>query len=190
MRCDDLDKVIVKYEGKLAVAWACFYKTERAFAKFSKASRALDTNVKGKIGDQWHNFVENFLISDLLKIFQARGIHIKSIHHRVKASFSLSNVGGQTMEIEILAVNTEYAILIETKHTFDDPHITRHLKRLARFKEFFPEYKEKKIVGAVAAVEFINNSNLRAALEGLIIISLGSDAVEIINNPEFSPKCW
>ena len=52
----------------------------------------------------------------------------------------------------MLAVNGEYAVLIEVKSTLGVDDINEQLEWLSQFKEFFPEYRDRKMLGAVAGI--------------------------------------
>jgi hypothetical protein len=64
------------------------------------------------------------------------------------------------------------------------------LSKLPRFKTFFPEYHDKTILGAVAAIEFASDSDNYATSEGLFVVTLGNDTVRITNTLDFAPKVW
>ena len=46
--------------------------------------------------------------------------------------------------MDILAINGEYAVLIEAKSTLKIEDVKEHLERLEKFKGFFPEYSQRE----------------------------------------------
>jgi hypothetical protein len=181
MTIKELEKVVAESTKQIAEVWALFKETDK---RFKEKIDHLSDKIH-EITDQWGRFVENFLVPGIPKVFQERGIPIRQTSLRVKAS-----IKGENMEIDVLAVNTEYVILVEAKNVVKADYVKRHLKKLSRFKEFFPEYKDKKVLGAMAGIEFASESDAYAISEGLFVIALGSDTVRIINPQDFLPKAW
>jgi hypothetical protein len=178
-------------ERKLATLSDVGKETELKLASYIESGKMTDKKLAKlsdkvhEITDQWGRFVENFLLPGLSKVFQERGFPIRSTHPRAKASLN-----GDNMEIDIIAVNSSYAVLVEAKNLLKVDHVKRHLSKLPRFKTFFPEYHDKKILGAVASIEFASDSDSYAIAEGLFVITLGNDTVRITNPNEFTPKTW
>ncbi len=90
----------------------------------------------------------------------------------------------------ILAINGEYAVLIEAKSTLKIEDVREHLERLEKFKTFFPEYKERKVVGAVGGIIMEEDSDKYAYRNGLFVIGESGDAAVILNDTNFQPKVW
>lgn len=114
------------------------------------------------------------------------GIPINRISQRVKAH---SPEHGE-IEIDILGLNHEYALLVETKSTLSIDDINEVLEDLAKFKAFFPEYQDKKIIGAVAGIEITGKADRYAYQKGLYVLGESDDNVVIKNDAKFRPKVW
>lgn len=177
MTTAEIEKMIEYHDKRVKEIWELFAATDKKLDKLSDKIH--------EITDQWGRFVENFLVPGIPKVFQERGIPIRGTSSRTKRS-----LGGENMEIDVLAINTEYAILVEAKNVVKADYVKRHLKKLARFKEFFPEYRDKKVLGAMAGLEFASDSDSYAISEGLFVITLGNDTVMIANSQDFTPKVW
>jgi hypothetical protein len=65
-----------------------------------------------------------------------------------------------------------------------------HLERLREFKEFFPEYQEKKVLGAVAGIVIEDGADRYAYRQGLFVIGQTGDRVTILNDEKFIPRIW
>jgi len=94
------------------------------------------------------------------------------------------------MEVDILAINGEYAVLIEAKSTLKIEDVKEHIERLEKFKTFFPEYSKRKVVGAVGGIVIEEDSNKYAYRNGLFVIGEGGDTAVILNDKGFKPKVW
>jgi hypothetical protein len=61
---------------------------------------------------------------------------------------------------------------------------------LKQFRQFFPEYSQKQLYGAVAGIEIEEGANKYAYRQGLFVLAQAGEAVSILNNPDFEPKNW
>jgi len=154
-----------------------FKDTEKTVEKTSNAVYALT----GK----WSRFVEGLIVPAAERLFKERGIIIDKVSQRVKIHHN-----GDTMEIDILAINGEYAVLIEVKSTLKIDDIKEHIERLGKFKRFFPEYKGRKVIGAVGGIVIEEGSDKYAYKQGLYVITESGETVRILNDEKFKPKKW
>jgi len=139
----------------------------------------------GALSGRWGEFVEGLIAPGAVAMFQERGIKIDYVFQRAK-----SHKNGDSMEIDVLGVNNEYAVLIEVKSTLDVRDVREHIERMKAFKRFFPAYSDKKIVGAVAGIKTEGEADKFAYRQGLFVIGQSGDTVEILNDKSFKPKTW
>jgi len=97
---------------------------------------------------------------------------------------------GEEIEIDILAVNSEYTVLIEAKSTLKVEDVEEHIERLEKFKRFFPEYEVRKVVGAVAGIVIEEGADRYAYRKGLFVIAERGESVGILNDEKFKPRVW
>jgi len=97
---------------------------------------------------------------------------------------------GEEMEIDILAIDKEYAVLIEAKSTLKIEDINDHLENLGKFKRFFPEYGDRKVVGAVGGIVIEERADRYAYKKGLFVIAQKGESVRILNDSSFKPRIW
>ena len=161
-----------------------FKITEEEIEKTSKTVEETSKSVNALTG-KWGRFVEGLIVPAAERLFKERGIIIDKVSQRVKTHHD-----GDTMEIDILAINGEYAVLIEAKSTLKVEDIKEHIERLADFKKFFPEYKDKKVLGAVGGIVIEEHSDIFAYKQGLFVITESGETVRISNDKDFVPKAW
>lgn len=159
--------------------------------KFKETDKMLSEKFKrtekliGKLTNNWGEFVEGIVRPSVIKIFNERSINIERIANR-----ETSHKGGETMEIDILGHNGDYVVAIEVKTKLLSYDVIDFTKRLKRFGYFFPEYADKKLVGAVAGITVDYSVKRLAEKKKLFIIIQKGDTVEIINPQDFKPKIW
>ena len=178
--------------------WALFRETDRKFKETDRKFEATDRQFKelavslaqtdrkiDQLAGKWGRFVEGLVAPAIERLFADRGIVVDTISLRVKR-----RKDGEQMEIDILALDSAWAVLIEVKSTLKVEDIDEHLERLDRFKRFFPEYGDRRVVGAVAGIVIEENADRYAYKKGLYVIGQSGDTVEIVNDRKFEPRVW
>ena len=94
------------------------------------------------------------------------------------------------MEIDVLLEDEEYVVAIEVKSTLKVEDVNEHMEKLRRFREFFPRFKEHKLIGAVAGIVIEEESDKYAYRRGLFVIGQTGETVKILNDEKFKPKLW
>ena len=159
-------------------------ETDKKIAEVSKTAKIAFESVTALTG-KWGRFVEGLIAPGTISMFKERGIGVEKVYQRVKA-----HKDGREIEIDILAINKEYAILIEAKSSLGISDVDEHIERLKAFKVFFPEYSDRKVVGAVAGITIEEDADKYAYRHGLFVIGQSGETVEILNDKKFRPKVW
>jgi hypothetical protein len=94
------------------------------------------------------------------------------------------------MEIDLLVIDTSVVILVEVKSKLKIEDVREHLIRLGEFKDFFPEYADKQIMGAVAGIVMDENVDRFAMNQGLFVMVQSGETVQLANDPDFAPRSW
>ena len=172
-----------------------FQETDKKFQEtdielketIKKTSKVVErvSNAVDKLTGKWGRFVEGMVVPAVKVMFKARNIGVEKIFQRVEV-----HKNGKNMEIDIMAVNHEHVLLIEAKSTLAVDDVKDHLERLKEFKEFFPEYTEKKVLGGVAGIVIEEGVDRYAYQQGLFVIGQSGETVKILNDEKFRPKIW
>jgi hypothetical protein len=170
----EIRELFKETDRRLDHVWA---NTSREVEKATKAVDAL--------GSKWGRFVEGLLVPAVERLFQQRGITVDKVSQRVKV-----RKNGREMEIDILAINQGYVVLIEAKSTLSVENVNEHLQNLRDFKFFFPEYADRKIIGAVAGIVIDAGADRYAYKCGLFVIGQSGETVKILNDKKFVPNAW
>ncbi len=107
---------------------------------------------------------------------------------RVKRHHPLTN---QQHEFDVIAACGNYLLINETKSWLRVDDITRFVKKtLPEVRNFFPEYQDKKIIGAIASL-YVDKTLVRyGEKQGVIVLGFGEDVMDVLNSPDFKPKTW
>ncbi|MBF0175264.1 MAG: DUF3782 domain-containing protein [Magnetococcales bacterium] len=138
------------------------------------------------MGGRWGEFVESLVAPACETLFAERGIPIHKVSPRIKARLPPN----RQMEIDLLVVNTDTVAVVEVKSKLSVEDVREHLSRLAEFKEFFPEYPERRVLGAVAGTVIEENICRYAISAGLFVIVHAGDTVRLANDTAFVPRVW
>ncbi len=158
--------------------------TARQMRETDRKLQETTKNVDSLTG-KWGKFVEGLVAPAAERLFRERGIRVDRVYQRARA-----RKNGEGMEIDVLAVDGEHAVLIEVKSTLGIEDIQEHIERMERFKTFFPEYADRKAVGAVAAIVIDEGVDRYAYKNGLFVIAQSGETVRVINDEKFVPKEW
>ena len=164
----------------------------KAFQDTDLQIKATDIKVKevstqiGNLGGKWGKFVEGLVAPACETLFSQRGIPVHKVSRQVKAKLP----GGRQMEIDVFVVNTDAVALVEVKSTLTVEYVREHLVRLAEFKEFFPEYADKRVIGAVAGIVIEENAGRFAINKGLFVIEQTGNVLRMANDEAFVPRAW
>ena len=159
-------------------------KWQETLAQLDRLTKDTDRKI-GDLSDKWGKFVEGIVAPAAVRLFNERGIVVTGFAQRVKRQH-----GEEGIEIDILATNGDYAVAIEVKSTLGVEDVKEHLARLQRFPVFFPEYRQHKLIGAVAGINIIEEADKFAYRQGLFIIAQSGETVTILNDTKFQPKIW
>ncbi|MBF0604207.1 MAG: DUF3782 domain-containing protein [Nitrospirae bacterium] len=164
----------------------------KAFQDTDLQIKATDIKVKevstqiGNLGGKWGKFVEGLVAPACETLFSQRGIPVHQVSRQVKAKLP----GGRQMEIDVFVVNTDAVALVEVKSTLTVESVREHLVRLAEFKEFFPVYADKRVIGAVAGIVIEENAGRFAINKGLFVIEQTGNILRMANDEAFVPRAW
>ncbi len=166
--------------------WKLFAETDRRFKETDKKFDKYFGKVK-ELDRNWGKLVESLIKPSVAEQFRKRGFPITGSGQRVEKYYN-----GRLMEIDILLTDGNSVIAVEVKTTLSvgdvEEHIEKHLKP---FKLFFPEYRDRKVLGAVAYIHLEENADRYAYKKGLFVLTFTSgDAVKIRNDAGFVPAEW
>ena len=164
--------------------WELFRAVAKQQEENAKKIEQLSDTVNALTG-KWGKFVEGLVAPGTVRIFKERGIEVERTYTRAE-----SKINGEEMEIDVIVENEEYVVAIEVKSTLKVEDVNEHLEKLRGFREFFPRFKEQKLIGAVAGIIIEEEADKYAYRRGLFVIGQTGETVNILNDEKFKPKLW
>ncbi len=92
-------------------------------------------------------------------------------------------------EYDIILYNHYKVLVIEVKYNFRKDQLrTFYEKRLKKFRTLFPEYKDYKLYGGVAALAFEKGVIEEAKQFGFFILTQNNENIKLANESGFEPN--
>jgi hypothetical protein len=165
-----------------------FRETDRRMdRRMAEADRRIDKLGKqiGGLGNRLGEFVEGVVRPGLVRLFRERGLPVHQTLRDLEAR--RDGVAGQ---VDLLVVNEDHAVAVEVKSKLCSEDVDEHVERLGKFKVLFPQYRDTRLLGAVAAMVIPDDAASYAGKRGLFVIGQkGEDAV-LLNAEGFEPRAW
>ncbi len=143
----------------------------------------------GELSNKMGTMAEDLVAPSIPRIFsEALGCERQDIDSAVRVK---RNHQGVSREFDVVAVCGDYVLVNETKSRLTPDAIANFVQNtLPVVKTFFPEYADKKVVGAIASL-YVDKSLVRYGENlGVIVLGFGEDVMEVLNSPDFKPKIW
>lgn len=141
----------------------------------------------GGLGEKFGSFTEGLALPSMQKILRERfGMEVISPSVRVSKA-------GKHQEFDVLAhANGEVrkAFVVEVKSHARDASITQIQTMLERFRDWFPEHKDKTVYGILAAVDISPELREHALREGLYVARIHDNVFELDIPDDFQPRAY
>jgi hypothetical protein len=160
------------------------YQTEndRSVAELKRLV-AASNEIVNNLTSRWGRFVEELVKPGVAKLFKEKGIDIKHTFLRAEAP-------DNSMEIDVLGVNSTDVVLVECKSRLTQDNVDELLDKLPNFTTAFSEFRNYRIYGAVAGIEVDQGVDRYAYKKGLFVIKPSGDTIMIVNDDKFRPRVW
>jgi hypothetical protein len=182
----ETDRQLKETDRQLKETGLQLKETDRQLRETGSQLKETDrklTRLESVFGMQFGRMTEAILSPGCLKLFQTRGIAVAESMRRLRTARE-----GEELEIDLLLVNGAVAIMVEMKAAFKVGDVDDLVEDLGRFREFFPKYREHTLHGAVAAFEYLEESDRYAHRKGLFVLRSSEETVAIANPLNFKPR--
>lgn len=120
------------------------------------------------------HLVEGLASSAVDNVFKEAGLELLHYGKNIKPKRPEDN---KMMEIDVLLGNDNFTVPVEVKADFTKKKVKRFVHKMTMFRKLFPEYCDKDVVAAVAAINYKNGADTLAHEEGLLVIRVSSDDI-------------
>lgn len=177
------DRFQVAFDELLASQQAIERQIERTQRQSEDTERKLG-RLEGLFHNQWGRLVEALVEPGAVELFRARGLDVGMSARRIKSSRA-----GRNLEYDVVLFNGTEIVVIEVKMTFRVADVREFVEEeLPYFREACPHFGPVRVFGAVAALEYAEQSDRFAELQGLFVVRAQGVRLDIVNSPDFRPR--
>ena len=154
--------------------------------EMKKSNRELGKQIGG-LANKFGSFTEGLALPSMQQILRSQfNMEVVSPSVRVKK-------GDEELEIDVLSyangtLNEVY--VVEVKSHLRDEGVDQLLDIVSRFRHFFPEHKDKKLYGIMAAVEMSSRLKERVLSKGFYAAKISDEVFSIDVPAQFQPKAY
>ena len=146
-------------------------KMVRGIEELRESRRKTDERIR-ELADQFTSttghITEGIMHPAAIRVFQEAGYNINRYYRNLKRK----NKQKQTeMEVDLLMLDDTLVIAVEIKTDCRKKDIDHFLRQMPKFKRLFPEYRDKEVLAAIAALNYDKDAANYAHEQGMLVIS-------------------
>jgi len=164
--------------------WLMFQETDKKFEKTERLVRDLSKNIGG-LGNNVGQATEEYFLAALEKMEELAGVKIEHVGRLKKRKKNLQG------EYDAVVFGKDTLIVVEIKHRLDGNNVSDfYTNSLPAFRKLFPEYADRKILGAVAGMIVEKAAMKLANNKGLLVLTPSGQTISVLNPKGFRPKSF
>ena len=136
------------------------------------------------------SFQDDIVMPSLEDLFRERGIELHGTSPDVRCYHHELRQGLDSFSFGSLAIGDCHVVMVCVRTELNREDVDEHIERLNLFRRYFHEYKERKLLGAVAGIVIEEGVDRYAYQQGLFVIGQRGDTVRLLNDAGFQPKEW
>ncbi len=159
-------------------------ETDRMIKELSLEVKKTTRSV-AELNGVWKSYSEKIIFDNIEDALKNAGFQDFAISKGIKR-----RKGDKEIEIDFLAVGDGYVVVVEAKTSLKVKDVRKFVKKLKdKFLEFFPEFRNYRIYGAVVGINLQEGVEKFAFKNGLMVFRYKDKGeVEILNPEGFEPK--
>ena len=154
--------------------------------KISADTNRAIKDMKEMFTCQWGRLVEALSKPAALALFKKQGIEIDRVFEDVR---KIKKDGQDVMEIDVALCDTTIAVIVEVKSHCDSRDINHFLGQMEHCKEWYPDFSDKELRVAVAAIDYAPGAEEYAQRRGLYVLKLTGEETFTMTAPK-KPKTF
>lgn len=145
-------------------------ETDRIIKENARQMREMEYRFFSQAG----HIIEGLMEPSAIRMFQEKGYDIDCCYK----NFKKFNKGiGKKIELDLLLLDDSVAIVVEVKINCTRRDIDHFVQQMGFVKELCPEYANKEIHPAIAAVNYDREADAYAHEQGLFVIRVYNDNI-------------
>ncbi len=179
------------------VIWQLFKETDKKFQETDRLFKQLDKKLEksaneweeikkelGGIGKGHGEIAEDYFYDTLSANMEVAGMTFDYIDRNLHRKRNNTEA-----EYDIILYNNYKVLVVEVKHRFRFNYVRDfYHEKLKRFRTLFPDYKNYKLYGAIAAFAFDKDVKKEAAEFGFYVFTQHNEKFKVLNDQDFSPN--
>ena len=129
------------------------------------------------------HIIEGLMEPAAMKLFQDKGFNVNRCWKNFK---KYEKSSGRKLEVDLLLLDDDIAIIVEVKTNCTLRDIEHFVGQMTFFKEVCPEYGDKTILLAVAAINYDRYAKQEALQRGLLTIMVSDNDIFTLECPDNS----
>jgi len=155
-------------------------------AEMRQSKRDLDKKW-GELSNKLGTMAEDLVAPSIPRILrQVTGCTLEIEYSAVRVRKSKP----KNQEFDVVAVCGDYVFINETKSTLRSEYINNFYELMQNIQDYFPEFKGKQFIGAIASL-YVDETLVRQGEKlGLVVLGFGEELMDVLNSPGFVPKIF
>ncbi len=173
-----LSREMREFKDETRSEMRAFKDEMRAFKDESERDRKEMNRQWGDLANRMGTLLEDIVAPNLPRVArQLFGCDTPDFFAiRVKRRF-----GGETREYDALVVCPDRVLINETKSKLQSAHIEHILATIEEFPRIYPEYADRRPIGALATL-YPDQAVIRlASRQGVLVMGMGDDTMDVLN---------
>ena len=167
----EVEEMLAKTHSEVKEMLAETHKeVKEMFAETNASIRRVSVEFLGVTG----HIVEGLVSSSTEKIFKDAGFDLHDSGKNLRRELASED---KLMEVDAMLGNEKLVVPVEVKANFTKKKVKRFLHKMEMFRKFFPEYADKEVIAAIAAINYEAGVADFAHEEGLLVIRVSSDDI-------------
>ncbi len=188
-RMKDTDERMKETDERMKDAGERLKETERILKEGAKETREQMKETDRRLRKldylftgHWGKLMEALTAGGLKTALQERDIQVTGVCSNAERIYK-----DERREFDVIATNGEELVVVEVKTTLKLEQVQYFLESIRDFKNYFPEYRDKKVYGAMAYLKSNEGASQYAEKKGLFILNPVGNIIKVVNSVHFRP---
>ncbi len=169
-----------------------FKEEMRQFREDNKRENREFNRSLGDIANKHGRLIEDIVAPSICRVMKlALGMdEDASCYSNERIKRALRGDFRRIREFDVVAECGDYVMVNDTKSSLRAKDVTDLIETISVVREYFPEFKGRKIIGSIASV-YVDESVVNfATRNGVLALAVGDELMDIRNPKEFRPAVW